>query len=124
MAFRGIRFGSFGNRDKNNAPVILVAIVVSGIAYLVSLLLRFGISRSREYMADAGSAEMTRRPYALASALRKISADPLIEAVKSRDISQMFIENPQIAGKEFSIDRVFATHPPIEKRIRLLEQFV
>jgi heat shock protein HtpX len=75
-------------------------------------------------MADAGSAEMTRRPYALASALRKISADPLIEAVKSRDISQMFIGNPQISGKEFSIDKVFATHPPIEKRIQLLEQFV
>ncbi len=124
MAFRGIRFGSFGSRGKNNAPVVLVALVISGIAYLLSMLLRFGISRSREYMADAGSAEMTRRPYALASALRKISGDPLIEAVKSRDVSQMFIENPQLVNKEFSIDRVFATHPPIEKRIELLEQFV
>lgn len=75
MAFRGLRFGSFGNREKNNAPVVLVALVISGIAYLVSLVLRFGISRSREYMADAGSAEMTRKPYALASALRKISGD-------------------------------------------------
>ncbi len=124
MAFRGLRFGSFGNRGKNNAPVILVALVISGIAYILSMLLRFGISRSREYMADAGSAEMTRKPYALASALRKISGDPLIEAVKSRDVSQMFIENPQLVNKEFSIDRVFATHPPIEKRIELLEQFV
>lgn len=124
MAFRGVRFGSFGGRNKNNTPVILVAIVISGIAYLVSLLLRFGISRSREYMADAGSAEMTRKPYALARALRKISGDPLIEAVKSRDVSQMFIENPQLEKKEFSIDRVFATHPPIEQRIKLLEQFI
>jgi heat shock protein HtpX len=124
MAFRGIRFGSFGNRGKNNAPVILIAIVVSAIAYLISLLLRFGISRSREYLADAGSAEMTRRPYALASALRKISADPLIEAVKSRDIAQMFIDNPHISRKRYSVDTIFATHPPIEKRIALLEQFV
>jgi len=124
MAFRGLRFGSFGNREKNNAPVVLVALVISGIAYLVSLVLRFGISRSREYMADAGSAEMTRKPYALASALRKISGDPLIEAVKSRDVSQMFIDNPRLVNKEFSIDRIFATHPPIEKRIQLLEQFV
>ena len=124
MVFRTIRFGSFGNRGKNNAPVILIALVISGIAYFISLLLRFGISRSREYMADAGSAEMTRRPYALASALRKISADPFIEAVRNRDVSQLFIENPQIEKKEFSIDRVFATHPPIEKRIALLDQFV
>jgi len=124
MVFRSIRFGSFGNRDKNNAPVLLLAVVISGIAYIVSLFLRFGISRSREYMADAGAAEMTRRPYSLAGALRKIAGDPLIEAVKSRDVSQMFIENPQIEKKEFSIDRIFATHPPIEKRIKLLEQFV
>ncbi len=124
MVFRSIRFGSFGNRDKNNAPILLVAVVISGIAYIVSLFLRFGISRSREYMADAGAAEMTRRPYSLAGALRKIAGDPLIEAVKSRDVSQMFIENPQIEKKEFSIDRIFATHPPINKRIKLLEQFV
>jgi len=124
MMFRGIRFGSLGGRGKNNAPVILIALVISGIAYLISLLLRFAISRSREYMADAGAAEMTRRPYALASALRKISSDPLIEAVKSRDVSQLFIENPQTIDKSFSIDKVFATHPPIQKRIELLEQFV
>ena len=47
-------------------------------------------------MADAGSAELTRRPLALASALRKISDDPAIEAVKRKDIAQMFIENPQV----------------------------
>ena len=123
MAFRGIRFGSIGGRNKNNAPVILIALVLSGIAYLISLLLRFGISRSREYMADAGSAGMTRKPYALARALRKISADPLIEAVKSRDVSQLFIEKSPLGKKEFSIDRVFATHPPIQRRIELLEQF-
>jgi heat shock protein HtpX len=124
MLFRGIRFGSIGSRGKNNAPVMLIILVITGIAYLISLLLRFAISRSREYMADAGSAEMTRKPYALASALRKISDDPLIEAVRNRDVSQLFIENPQLNGKKFSIDSVFATHPPIENRIELLEQFV
>jgi heat shock protein HtpX len=67
---------------------------------------------------------MTRKPYALANALRKISVDPLIEAVKSRDVSQLFIENPQLKNKGFSIDKVFATHPPIANRIALLEQFV
>jgi heat shock protein HtpX len=124
MLFRGIRFGSIGSRGKNNAPVLLIVLAITGIAYLISMLLRFAISRSREYMADAGSAEMTRKPYALANALRKISADPLIEAVRSRDVSQLFIENPQLTDKKFSIDQVFATHPPIENRIALLEQFV
>jgi heat shock protein HtpX len=124
MLFRGIRFGSISSRGKNNAPVILIVLVITGIAYLISLLLRFAISRSREYMADAGSAEMTKKPYALASALRKISVDPLIEAVRNRDVSQLFIENPQLTDKKFSIDSVFATHPPIENRISLLEQFV
>jgi heat shock protein HtpX len=124
MLFRGIRFGSLGSRGKNNAPVLLIVLVISGIAYLISMLLRFAISRSREYMADAGSAEMTRKPYALANALRKISSDPLIEAVRSRDVSQLFIENPQLSNKKFSIDSIFATHPPIENRIALLEQFV
>jgi heat shock protein HtpX len=124
ILFRGIRFGSIGSRGKNNLPVLLIVLVITGIAYLISMSLRFAISRSREYMADAGSAEMTRKPYALASALRKISADPLIEAVRSRDVSQLFIENPQLTDKKFSIDQVFATHPPIENRIALLEQFV
>ena len=57
--------------------------------------MRFAISRKREYMADAGSAEMTKNPLALASALRKISADPAIETVQRKDIAQLFIQNPK-----------------------------
>ena len=56
--------------------------------------MRFAISRKREYLADAGSAEMTKNPLALASALRKISADPDIEAVKRDDVAQLFIQHP------------------------------
>ena len=74
-------------------------------------------------MADAGAAEMTRKPYALASALRKISQDPLIEAVERRDVAQLFIENPQTEEKKFSLSNFFSTHPPIQKRIALLDQF-
>jgi heat shock protein HtpX len=127
IAFRSLLYGSMGrNRSsgKNNAPVMLIVIVLSAVAYLISLLLRFGISRSREYMADAEAAEMTRKPWALAGALRKISGDPLIEAVKNPDVAQMFIENPQLPVKKgFSLGSIFATHPPIEKRIAVLEQF-
>ncbi len=123
MAFRGLRFGSFSKRGKNTGTLILAVLVVSAVCYLIAILLRFGISRSREYMADAGAAEMTRKPYALASALRKIDQDPLIEAVHNRDVAQLFIENPQPAEKKFSIGNLFSTHPPIQKRIELLDQF-
>lgn len=103
--------------------IILVAVVVSAICYFISMLMRFGISRSREFMADAGSAEMTKNPRALASALRKISKDPAIEAVESRDVAQLFIDNPKPSAHGFSWDNLFATHPPMEKRIELLEQY-
>jgi len=123
MAFRSIRFGALSRGKKDSGIAILVVIVISAICYLIALLLRFGVSRSREYMADAGAAEMTRKPYALASALRKISSDPLIEAVENRDVAQLFIENPQPEEKKFSFSNLFSTHPPIQKRIELLDQF-
>jgi len=123
MAFRSIRFGALSRGKKDSGIAILVVIVVSAVCYLIALLLRFGISRSREYMADAGAAEMTRKPYALASALRKISQDPLIEAVQNRDVAQLFIENPQPEEQKFSFSNLFSTHPPIQKRIELLDQF-
>jgi heat shock protein HtpX len=126
MAFRSLRFsGKKSSKDsKGSGAIILVAIVVTAIAYFISLLLRFGISRKREYLADAGAAEMTKKPYALANALRKISGDPLIEAVESRDVAQLFIDNPKPSThKSASWDNMFSTHPPIDKRIELLEQF-
>jgi len=123
MAFRSLHFTGRSRDGKSNAPVILLAIVITSVAYLISILLRFGISRSREYLADAGAAELTRNPQALASALRKISNDPWIEAVQNRDVAQMFIDNPRPSVHGFSWDNLFSTHPPIEKRIEVLEQF-
>jgi heat shock protein HtpX len=125
MAFRSLQFGAYSRRrEKSNLPAIVIAIVIAAICYFIAILLRFGISRSREYMADAGSAELTKKPYALASALRKIDQDPLIEAVQSRDVAQLFIDNPQVEETGFSFSNLFSTHPPIKKRIQLLEQFV
>jgi len=127
LAFRSLRFAGSGKKSKDSkgsGGIILIAIVVTAIAYFISILLRFGISRKREYLADAGAAEITKKPYALANALRKISGDPLIEAVESRDVAQLFIDNPKPSvHKSASWDNMFATHPPIEKRIELLEQF-
>jgi heat shock protein HtpX len=124
MLFRSMRFGSLG-RGKKQGGAILVGLILALVGYLLASLFRFALSRKREFLADAGSAELTRRPQALASALRKISVDPTIEAVKRKDVAQMFIENPQENEKEnkFSFGNLFATHPPIQKRIQLLEQY-
>jgi len=127
LAFRSLRFtgGRKSKDSKGSGAIVLIAIVVTAVAYFISLLLRFGISRRREYLADAGAADMTRKPYALANALRKISTDPAIEAVESRDVAQLFIDNPKPSSHtSASWDNMFATHPPVEKRIALLEQFV
>jgi heat shock protein HtpX len=123
--FRSMQFGRIGRGKKGGGAAIVIALLLAFVGYLISTLFRFALSRKREYLADAGSAEITHRPLALVSALRKISVDPTIEAVKRKDIAQMFIENPQVKeGKSsFGINSLFATHPPIEKRIKLLEQF-
>jgi heat shock protein HtpX len=123
--FRGLQFGGLGRGKKNGGAGIIIALILALVGLLISSLFRFSLSRKREYLADAGSAEITHRPLALASALRKISVDPTIEAVKRKDIAQMFIENPQVEEKKssFSLNSLFATHPPIDKRIQLLEQF-
>lgn len=125
MVFRSLRFASAGRskNGKNMGAVILLAVVVSAVCYLISVLLRFGISRSREFLADAGAAELTRNPAALASALEKIATDPAIEAIQSRDVAQLFIDNPKPSAHGFSWDNLFATHPPIEKRIEVLRNF-
>ena len=82
-AFRLLLVMSRRRDEKNNTAIIIVLVmVVAAIGYFFSMLMRFAISRKREYLADAGAAEMTKNPLALASALRKISADPDIEAVK------------------------------------------
>jgi heat shock protein HtpX len=124
MLFRSMRFGRIGRGKKEGAGII-IALLLALVGYLLASFFRFALSRKREYLADAGSAELTRRPLSLASALRKVSADPTIEAVRRKDVAQMFIQNPQESeGKStFSFANLFATHPPIDKRIKLLEQY-
>ncbi len=126
--FRSMRFGAIsrgGNKKGGGGAAVIIALLLAIVGYMITILFRFSLSRKREYLADAGSAELTRNPHALASALRKISGDPTIEAVERKDIAQMFIENPQIGNKKFKVSAssLFATHPPIQKRIEILEQF-
>jgi heat shock protein HtpX len=128
IAFRSFLYGGMGSRrnNKDSGKLMIVILAVSLIAYLISMLFKFSLSRSREYMADSGAAEMTRKPWALASALKKISGNHHVEKVKSEEVQQMFIENtPQDTSANLfgGLKGLFSTHPPIEKRIQFLEQF-
>jgi len=128
MLLRSMMFGG-GRRSsdgKGGGAAQLIGLGLALVGLLLATMFRFAISRKREYMADAGGADMTKNPEALASALRKISIDPRIEAVKRQDVAQLFIEHPLDKKKKrkgFSISGLFATHPPIEDRISVLEQF-
>lgn len=128
LGVRMISRSAFVSRrnDKGGGIILLLIVVIAAaIGYFFSSLMRFAISRKREYMADAGAAQMTRNPQALASALRKISGDPEIESITRDDVAQLFIEHPgrQAQGLFSKFGGLFATHPPIEKRIQVLEQF-
>ena len=104
--------------------VIAVGAVLAALGYLFTLLTRFAISRKREYMADAGGAELCGNPLALASALRKISNDPGLGNVKREDVSQLFICKPEFSNSFSSyVSNLFSTHPSTESRIAYLEQF-
>ncbi|EON76600.1 Heat shock protein HtpX [Lunatimonas lonarensis] len=125
LLFRSMLYGGHRRRDSKDNKAVLIAMVIAFVAFLLSMLFRFAISRKREYMADSGAAEMTKNPRALASALRKISGNYRVSTVKSDDVAEMFIENrpDNSSGMMSMITGLFATHPPIEKRIRILEQF-
>ncbi|HBH47959.1 MAG TPA: protease [Bacteroidales bacterium] len=124
MLMRTVVYGggrSRGKKDGGNAVIIAFALALFG--YLITSLFRFALSRKREYLADAGAAELTKKPQALASALRKVSSDAKIEAVERKDVAQLFIENPGEKKKKVAFASMFATHPPIARRIEILEQF-
>ncbi|MFO7755027.1 MAG: M48 family metallopeptidase [Bacteroidales bacterium] len=122
---RGTLYGGGRGRggNKNNGIALVLIMILAAVGWFLTTLFRFALSRKREYLADAGAAELTHKPRALASALRKVSGDPRIEAVTRQDVAQMFIEHPGVKKKKkASFSSLFATHPPIDERISILEQ--
>jgi heat shock protein HtpX len=125
MAFRSMRFGAVRSSSRRSSSrgggggaiiAILVALAMIAIAYALAIVIRFALSRRREYLADAGAVELTKNPDAMISALQKISGNAVINA--PAEVREMFIENPH---SDFA--SLFATHPPIEKRIEALAKF-
>ncbi|MEZ5920469.1 MAG: M48 family metallopeptidase [Parvularculaceae bacterium] len=101
--------------SRGGGVLILVAIALIAAAYILAMVIRFSLSQKREFLADAGSVELTKNPDAMISALEKISGHSAIDAPD--DVRQMMLDNSvRFAG-------LFATHPPIAKRIAALEAY-
>jgi heat shock protein HtpX len=119
----GLRFGggrSSGDSDRGKGgagAAIVIAIALIAAAWLLSVVIRFALSRKREYLADAGSVELTKDPDAMISALRKIEGRGELQGATS-SVMEMCIDNPR---EGFS--NLFDTHPSVERRVAALVQF-
>jgi heat shock protein HtpX len=121
----GFWFGAgFGGNDDDNGPGVIVVILVSAVVYMISFVLLQALSRYREFAADRGSAIITGRPSALASALVKISGT--MEQIPQRDLRAAngelaaFYIFPPKAKK--TVATLFSTHPPLEARLEALSR--
>lgn len=119
IIFRGVQFGGgrSGKGGKGAGLFILVALAVAAVGYVLAIVIRMTLSRAREYVADAGAVELTRNPDAMIGALRKISAAP-VKLAAPEAVQAMFLDNAPSG-----IMDIFATHPPIEKRIAALVKY-
>ena len=120
--FFGGGFGG-GNGDDDDGPGLMAIILVSVVVYIVSFFLMQALSRYREFAADRGSAIITGRPSALSSALLKISGT--MERIPQTDLRAHAEMNAFYifpASAKNSVFNLFATHPPIEKRIAALQR--
>ena len=130
----GLFWGGMGRgRDRGGGggggnPIALVLLVLTLVAMilapLAAQLIRFAVSRRREYLADADGALLTRYPPGLAGALRKIAAAPNTMRVANNATAHLWFSQPSRAVGEghTRVERLFSTHPPIEERIRILEE--
>jgi heat shock protein HtpX len=122
MILRSYRFGGGRRRDKDrgNLGLIIVAVgfILAIFAPIVTRLVQLAVSRRREYMADASGAELTRYPDGLADALEKIMKHNRGDMKVSEAVSHLFIADPNRSA----LDALYATHPPIEERIKRLRE--
>jgi heat shock protein HtpX len=100
--------------------LVILALVLALLAPLLAQIIQLAVSRQREYLADASAVELTRYPEGLASALRKIDADPAVLQHANRGTAHLYIANP-IRKFADRANTLFSSHPPIKDRIRRLQ---
>jgi heat shock protein HtpX len=124
LARFGLYGGMFGGgRDRGGAPVWLIVFVVSIVTYILSFILIRTISRYREYAADRGAAIITGAPENLMSALQRIASG--MATIPQRDLRQVEAMNAFFiipTGVKSTVGELFATHPPLEKRLARLAE--
>ena len=114
--FRGGSRDDDGERRGGGGVMVIAGIAAAAIAALLAAIVRMAISRKREFVADAGSVELTKNPDAMISALQKVSGHAHLDAPE--EVRGLFLEN-----REEGLFGLFATHPPIEARIAALVQY-
>ena len=121
MLMRSMLWG--GHRDSDNkggGALMIIGIIFAILSPIFAMLLQLGISRKREFLADASGALLTRYPEGLANALKKISQYSKPMSRQSTAIAHLYIANPKGASIGKKISNLFATHPPVEERIKAL----
>jgi len=111
---------SSGDSDRGKGGAgfaIVIAVALIAVAWFLSVVIRFALSRRREFLADAGSVELTKNPDAMISALRKIENRGELHAATSA-VMEMCVDNPREGFAD-----LFATHPPVDKRVDALVRF-
>jgi len=124
--FRISFWGGMGRRNSEGGGqarviMVLISLALAILAPIMAQLIKLAISRKREFLADASGVLLTRYPDGLARALEKISADPNSLRGASDANSHLFVASP-FRGKEKAswLHKLFATHPPVEERIKAL----
>ncbi len=116
----GSRRGGGGKGNPAMLIIVVIAVLLAIIAPMLAMLIRFAVSRQREYLADAGAVELTRYPAGLIGALEKLGASKTPLKGANRATAHMFIVNPlrnAMRGKGHEVSSAFRTHPPLHDRI-------
>ena len=120
LVFRGLFYTRGGGRrdNKNALPLILIGLAFAAVGFALAIVIRMMLSRTREYVADAGAVELTKNPDAMISALRKVEGRSSLKGPD--ELQQLFLDNqPDGVG----LEGLFASHPPIQKRVDALVKF-
>ena len=120
FAFR-TNFGRSRSNNNKNSPLALIGLILIIFAPIISKIIQLAISRRREYFADASAVKLTRQPQGLIDALKKISKSSVKLESASTATASLYISNPFKKNKFASL---FSTHPPIEDRIKTLQDML